>query len=744
MTRNRTARSAGEQFQGEDMKPARHGLIGALLLGATTVAAGLPIVATAATQAAKPAADNGYISGVVNGPKGPEAGVWVIAETASLPTGYAKVVVTDDKGRFMIPQLPKASYQVWVRGYGLVDSPKVKAAIGQNLTLKAVVAPNEAAAAEYYPGMYWYSLINIPGKDEFPGTGDKGNGISPNMKTQHQWIDTLKHSCQSCHAIGTKGVRTVPPEFAKLGDGFQAWIRRTQSGQAMTNMAISLGNIGPERALKDFGNWTDRLAAGELPFARPERPKGLERNMVVTMWNFASPQYYVHDGISSYQHNPRVNANGPIYGAPEESTDSVPVLDPVTHRAYTVKHPVINPDTPSSLSLPMQPSPYWGDKPIWDGHSSIHNSMMDADGRVWFSARSRPAPNPAFCKAGSDHPSAKVAPLAESPRQLSVYDPKTKKWAHVDTCFSTHHLYFARDQRTLWLSQGGPNSGVVGWVDTKKFLETGDSAASQGWTPIIVDVNGNGKRDAWVGHEDPIDPNKDKRLMAAFYGVMPSTVDDTVWGQAMDTGFSRLNQPGYLIRLTPGPDPSNTALAEVFLPPEGHYGSRGIDMDLKGLVWVPFASGYVGSFDRNKCKGPMTGPEAATGKHCPEGWTMYQMPGPQFKDVKDPGSANVAYFVWVDRYNSLGLGANVPLFMTNGAESILAVVDGKMVDLRIPYPMGFFSKLADGRIDDPDAGWKGRGLWTMSGTRTVFHNEGGNKNYPKVYKIQVRPDPLAR
>jgi hypothetical protein len=247
--------------------------------------------------------------------------------------------------------------------------------------------------------------------------------------------------------------------------------------------------------------------------------------------------------------------------------------------------------------------------------------------------RIRPAANPDFCKQGSDHPSAKVAPLAESARQVSVYDPKTQKWAHVDTCFSTHHLYFAKDaNRTLWLSQGGPQSGVVGWINTKLFLETGDSAKSQGWTPIIVDTNGNGKRDEWVGPNDPLDPAKDKRIMAAFYGIMPSTVDDSVWGQAMDVGFSRVDQPGYIIRLVPGPDPSNTALAEIYLPPDGTYGSRGFDLDTKGIVWTALSSGHVASFDRTKCKGPLSGPTAATGKHCPEGWTLYQMPGPQFKD----------------------------------------------------------------------------------------------------------------
>ena len=119
------------------------------------------------------------------------------------------------------------------------------------------------------------------------------------------------------------------------------------------------------------------------------------------------------------------------------------------------------------------------------------------------------------------------------------------------------------------------------------------------------------------------------------------------------------------------------------------------------------------------------------------------MTGPQFRGMPDSGSANHAYYLWVDRYNTLGLGNNVPIAMANGSESLMAVVNGKIVDLRVPYPLGFFTKLVDGRIDDPNAGWKGKGLWTMSGTRTVFHNEGGTSNYPKVYKVQIRPDPLA-
>ena len=115
------------------------------------------------------AIDADDIGGVVTGPGGPEAGVWVIAETRDLPVRYIKSVVTDDRGRYVVPDLPKANYQVWARGYGLVDSAKATAAPGQRLAISAVPAPNEAAAAHYYPAIYWYSMLKIPAADQFGG-----------------------------------------------------------------------------------------------------------------------------------------------------------------------------------------------------------------------------------------------------------------------------------------------------------------------------------------------------------------------------------------------------------------------------------------------------------------------------------------------------------------------------------------------------------------------------------------------
>jgi hypothetical protein len=685
------------------------------------------------------------IGGQVSGANGPDAGVWVIAETTDLPTKFAKMVVTNDAGQFVIPQLPAAKYKIWLRGYGLVDSDKQDVVPGKTIDLTAKPAPNAAAAAEYYPGMYWYSMLKIPAESEFPGADKSPTGMPAGMKTQSDWIDTIKNSCQSCHALGSKNVRS--PHVAELGEfknSQDLWARRLQSGQALTGMALGINRLGPDRGYKMFADWTDRIAAGELPFDKPERPKGIERNVVVTAWDWGTPKLYLHDEVSTDKRNPTVNANGMIYGSPEESSDYVPVLDPVHNTAKLVKHPYRDPQTPSSKDDPMGPSVFWGDEPIWDGHTSIHNPMMDEKGRVWFTARIRRAFNPASCKAGSDLPSAQVAPLAESARQLSVYDPRTEKWTLIDTCFNTHHLSFARDaNNTLWLSQGQPYSGVVGWLNTKEFDATGDEMKSQGWTPVVTNVTGTGKREALVAADQPTDAAKDKWVKAAFYGVMPSPKGDVIWGQAMGPGFSRISQPSLLIRLIPGSDPTRTAVSEIFQAPEGAFGSRGVDVDSNGVAWTVLSSGHLASFDRTKCKAPLSGPDAATGKQCAEGWTLYRMPGPQFRDVDPKGSANHAYYIWVDVYNTLGLGKDVPIASANGSESLLALVDGKFVDLRIPYPLGFFSKNVDGRIDDPNTGWKGRALWTTSGTRANFHSEGGKGVLPKVFKVQMRPDPLA-
>jgi hypothetical protein len=688
------------------------------------------------------AVDNDDIGGVVTGPRGAEAGIWVIAETRETPTRLIKIVVTDDRGRYLIPDLPKANYDVWVRGYGLVDSAKVKAAPGKSLNLTAVAAPGPSAAAAYYPAQYWFSLLQLPPAKDFPGTGANGNGISESMRSQGEWIRNVVNTdgCTGCHQLGNRATREIPEALGRFPNSIAAWDRRLQSGQAGNGMSSRFTQVGRQRALQMYADWTDRISGGELPTVQPQRPQGKERNVVITMWDWADPKAYLHDEIASDKRNPTVNANGLIYGALEAAADYVPVVDPMRNTASQIKLTVRDPKTPSEGSTkPMAASPYWGDEAIWTSQANAHSFSMDKEGRVWIAARIRQNQTQPFCREGSSHPSAKLFPINQSGRQIQLYDPKTKQVTTVDTCFGTHHLNLDNND-TLWFS----GSGVVeGWFNTKVYLETKDEAKAQGWTPFILDTNGNGKRDAYVDVEQPVDPTKDKRINAPFYGVAPSPVDGAIWG-------STLGMPGAIVRLVPGSNPAETALAEIYEVPFNDpkasgkgFAPRGMDVDSHDVVWTVLSSGQHASFDRRKCKGPLNGP-TATGKHCPEGWTFYALPGPNYRGAVDSASADSAYYDFVDRFDMLGLGKDIPLATGNESEALLALVDNKFVSLRIPYPMGFYAKGIDGRIDDPRGGWKGKGIWTTFATRTPFHVEGGKGTTSKILKFQVRPDPLAK
>jgi hypothetical protein len=381
----------------------------------------------------------------------------------------------------------------------------------------------------------------------------------------------------------------------------------------------------------------------------------------------------------------------------------------------------------------LQPSPYWGSERIWETRANNHNSMFDKEGRLWLAATVRAPENPAFCKAGSDHPSAKAFPTDRAVRHLAVFDPKTKKYSFVDTCYSTHHPQFGYDaNETLWTSGGGP---VLGWLNTKLFLQTGDAAKAQGWTAFVLDTNGNGTRDEYTEPGQPIDPAKDARVVTPFYAVMPNPVDGSVWG-------AMLGNPGAVVRVMPGPNPPATALTEVYNVPAPGFGARGADIDGNGVVWVSLASGHLGEFDRRKCKGPLNGPKA-TGDHCPEGWTFHQYPGPGFEGIGG-NSAESSYYTWVDQHDTFGLGRNVPVSTGNLNDGLIAYANGRMVTLRVPYPIGFYAKGLDGRIDDPNGGWKGRGLWAANGDRTPWLIEGGKGTRPLAAHFQLRPDPLSK
>jgi hypothetical protein len=668
------------------------------------------------------------IGGVVSSSKGVEAGVWVVAETTDLPTKFRKIVVTDDQGRYLLPELPKAKYQVWVRGYGLVDSQHVQASPGQTLALTAVIAPDARAAAQYYPADYWYSLAQVPDKSEFPGTGPQGNGINPRMKTQADWVWQMKSGCETCHQIGDKATRELEPQLGTFPTSVAAWDHRTRVGQDGAGMSGSIGNYGRDRGLGMLADWTDRIAKGELPPV-PPRPQGIERNVVLTEWEWGAEATFAHDEISTDKHHPTSNANGPIYGV-DWGNDDFLIVDPVEHTASRMRLPLREEGVPAGKSQKMlEPSPYWGSELYWNDPAIPNHLAIDSKGRIWMSARFRkPENQPEFCKQGNQY--AQLQPLETNFRELEYYDPKTRKFSFVDVCFDSHHVQIGTDpDETIY--SNGPFGGTVNWLKIKVLDETGDVQKAEGWCGAYIDVNGDGK----------FEPDVDVRLnLRGIYGIAASPVDHAPWGALPGV-------PGKIFRVD-----QSTCATEVYEPPfnnpnapgKSGFGPRGIDFDTNGVVWTALAgSGQMASFDRRKCK-VFTGKEATDGQHCVEGWTLYPIPGPRFKGVTDEINADYHYYNWVDQFDTFGLGKNVPLANGTGSDSLLAMLpDGKFVTLRVPYPMGFYQRGMDGRIDNPNTGWKGRGLYADYGPNAIWHIEGGKGSKSSLVKFQLRPNPLA-
>ncbi|HYR44597.1 MAG TPA: carboxypeptidase-like regulatory domain-containing protein, partial [Terriglobia bacterium] len=757
---------------------ARIALLCGGLIGLVAAFGAYPTNALLQAQRNVPAA-TGSIAGVVRSDKGPEAGVWVIAETKDLLTNFIKIVVTDDQGRFMLPELPNATYSVWVRGYGLVDSARTQMKPGTNsVTLKATLAKTPQEAAQVYPGNYWLSLMEPPAKNLFPGTGSQGNGVGAGMLTQNHWINSLKSGCNFCHQLGNKLTRTLDDVYKgepTIKTPFDAWDRRLHGGVRGDAMYGTLSTMGHDASLKVFSDWTDRIAKGEVPPA-PERPKGVERNIVATLWDVGDDHSFMHDEISTDKNHPTVNGGGPVY-AVSAGHGQLVVMEPKENSTYSVDIPTRAPKetVPSRFPKPAMPSLHWGNEHLWANPpynpADPHNPMLDSKGRVWTTSKIRPNQDPSWC----NDPSNKYAdwyPLRTSGRQASFYDPKTQKWNLIDTCFSTHHLQFDNDpNETVYFNElSGP---MVGWVDSKVYdqvyAQTKDEIkaeqAAVGWCGQVLDTNGDGKitrpwnqlgrgrvtvenvlyqgdtgggapaggaaaaGQAQAGQQiqagrgargargeaaAPFDAKLDTMVSFNLYSVVPSPVDTAVWGVSEQF-------PGYLVRMERGNDAPMSCKTLVFRVPEPGFDPRGVDIDSNGVVWTALAaSSHLASFDFRNCK-DVNGPAKTDGSQCKEGWTLYKTDGPKLKGTQVP--ADFHYYNWVDQHNISGFGENTPFATGSNSDSLLALntQTNQWIKLRVPYPLGFYSRGMDGRIDDPGAGWKGRGLWANYGTHFVWH-----------------------
>ena len=268
------------------------------------------------------------------------------------------------------------------------------------------------------------------------------------------------------------------------------------------------------------------------------------------------------------------------------------------------------------------------------------------------------------------------------------------------------------------------------------FDETGDVEKSQGWTALVLDTNGNGKRDEYTEPNQPLDPNKDRRIAQGFYAVMPSPVDSSVWGTIRTT-------PGAVVRIVPGNNPPETRSRKSTTCRCRASARAAATSTARAWCGSRSAAATSAASTARKCKGPLNGPKA-TGDHCPEGWAFYQYPGPGFEGIGD-NSAESSYYAWVDQHDTFGLGKDVPISTANLQDGFVALDrTARWCCCACPIRSASMPRGFDGRIDDPNAGWKGRGLWASSGDRTPWLIEGGKGMKPMAVHIQLRPDPLAK
>jgi streptogramin lyase len=618
------------------------------------------------------------ISGVVLNRAGhkAEAGVWVIAETTSLPTPYRKIVVTNDDGRFVVPDLPKGDYQIWVRGYGLKDSAPVKGTPGGTLTLQASNAASPREAANVYPANYWLSLFEPPSSDELRNAASSRKKVGlgelilgdPKSTDRNEWLASFKLGCIVCHQMGSQITRIE----TKPSDWEIAWSHA--SSMVMT---------------------ADGLEAGQLP-QPPPRPVGIERNVVVTEWEWAMWNSYLHDEIATDKRNPTLYPYGKVY-AVDFAQDFLWELDPVSNRVTSHKVPTAN----------VQAVP--GDWSAMNNPAHPHNPMMDDKGRVWMTTQIRRADaQPKWASKVIVVPREDQRPAGEkllagfqSWSQLAYFDSNTGKFAPVDTVYATHHLQFDKQGR-LWTSFPGASAGV-GMLDTTKFNPSDPDSAEQAQKFYL-------QLDAQTGEPVP---------GGSGYGIAVNPLDGTVWRAHPQAG-----EPGNKLSEF---DPRTSVFTDYHLPLPAR-GPRGVDASTDGMIWFATGSGHLGRLNPKTKK-----------------FTYWELPGPKIKGTgPETGSADMPYYIWVDQFDTLGLGKD--MVIVNGTDSDSLVVfnpsSEKFTVIRVPYPLGFYQRGLDGRIDDAKAGWKGRGLWVDYGSDAISMFTEKNHMGAAVH-VQIRPDPLA-
>jgi streptogramin lyase len=430
----------------------------------------------------------------------------------------------------------------------------------------------------------------------------------------------------------------------------------------------------------------------------------------VTQWQWGLWNSFVHDAISTDKRNPTLYPYGNVYGL-DMGQDFVWALDPLTNSI-------------SSYKVPVRQVGYnkrwdFGGWPVYTQVANPHNPMMDDKGHLWMTTEIRDDEiRPKWAKdvlvyqdgfgpvqidqAASTSSAPAAGPASEGAghhRQLGYFDIKTKKFVLIDTAYGTHHLQFDSQGR-VWTSLDATSLGMF---DPSKF-DPADPLGTEGQAQKMF---------------EKIDQKTGKSVAGGGYGIIVNPVDGTVWRANPSPGgaSNKLNKF----------DPKTTTFTDYPLPPPGR-GPRGIDASTDGLIWFATGSGHLGRFD------PKT-----------EKFTYWETPGPKIKGTgPETGSADFHYYIWVDQFNTLGMGNNMVIVNGSNSDSLLVFDPSteKFTVLRVPYPLSFFQRGVDGRIDDPNAGWKGRGLWVPNSDDPIIFEEKVHLGY--IAHIQMRPNPLAQ
>jgi streptogramin lyase len=478
------------------------------------------------------------------------------------------------------------------------------------------------------------------------------------------------------------------------------------------SMHQELNGLGRDVVEKMLADWGSRIAAGEVPPA-PPRPTGIERNVVISQWDWGFPESFVHDLISTDKRNPTLYPNGKVYGVDRTGGGRLLILDPVKNAVSWLQ---VEPrDKSHGYSLTKdyyhgqeEEQAYVGEDKEW--MASPHNPMFDSKGRLWMTVQIRAGGHdyyPAWAKNTivTDNPADvdaayNLVSKNGNNMQLGYFDTKTNKFVTVDTGYNTHHLQLDWQDR-VWTDGGG---SAAGELDTRKLDLT---------SLDTIKATEAGAQKTFVR----VDPETKKMIPGTGYGEAVSPVDGTVWYSSPVAGG-----PANKLYMV---DPKTDKITDYPLPPPGRF-PHGIDFSSDGNVWVSLGSGQLGRLNRK------------TGE-----WKFWDTPGLKFKGTgKETGSTDFPYYLWVDQFNVSGLGKDT-VFETGTTSDAQFVFDPKketFVVFHVPYPMPYYARGLDGRIDDPNAGWKGRGLWmTYSSYLPRFtENRSGTVNH-----MQIRPNPLA-